>query len=537
MSNENFNPENYIGVSVAEIFGESNEGVSEDHAHFSIKLRERLLAIEKNDIDDNDLPLFLYHLASAVANGTSLRKLADYYGLTHKIVGQLLQAAGIPYASRSEAVQRFWTNDSYADARAKNREATISAAREFWRDEDRSATARQKAREQMTQQRQDPAFVEAATEAARRTMQQRWQDPEYRHQHSEMMKRLWQDPEYRRNQLVHLFNIAEEFRNDPDYLEKLSEARRRLWEDPDFYEAHVQRSRENLARLKQTPEYREKRSQLSKKQWKNPEFRAKMAQKASRQFSELWKNPEFRAFISDQSRGIMTRLNQDPSFKQRQAEARLEREEDEEYQARISETRRQLALEFWQREDYRDKQTTAHEELWQDPEYRAHMEEIKRQQWNDLTFREKLILPTQYGYRSDIGFFAQSAMEANVARVFMHSGKEFMVGMVLELQVTEEFSDLFNGPFTRFNVDFTLTDRSSRTVIYELMAHPFEDPEGWAKLTMAQQQYPDIIFKVIDQKLYKRLQNRFEDAINNSAKFHGWEKTGFNLRTNPDLFG
>lgn len=154
----------------------------------------------------------------------------------------------------------------------------------------------------------------------------------------------------------------------------------------------------------------------------------------------------------------------------------------------------------------------------------------------DPANRDRMVLPTIHGFRSDVGFYAQSAWEANVARVFQLIGRDYVIGANLRLEVTEDFQDIFQGPETIFNVDFSTIDSRGRTVMFELMAHPLEDPEGWAKLEMARRQYPELVIRAIDERFYERLRDRFEDAINDSPQFHGWERTGFNLRTHPEVF-
>lgn len=163
--------------------------------------------------------------------------------------------------------------------------------------------------------------------------------------------------------------------------------------------------------------------------------------------------------------------------------------------------------------------------------------EARRRRMDNPDYRETMITPTYHGYRSDIGFYAHSSMEANFARVLMLSNRKFDVGTVLELRVPEQYKDIFQGDVTNFSVDFSTQDSSGRMVMYELMAHPLEDPEGWAKLQMAREQYPDIAIKTVGVKLYKRLQQKFEQAMDNSDKVSGWEKTGYNLKTHPEVFG
>ncbi len=189
----------------------------------------------------------------------------------------------------------------------------------------------------------------------------------------------------------------------------------------------------------------------------------------------------------------------------------------------------------WEDSEYRAKMSESHRALWQDPEYRQNQGAALREARLDPANRDRMVLPTIHGFRSDIGFYAQSAWEANIARVFQLIGREYIVGANLRLTVIEDFQELFQDSETIFNVDFSTIDGRGRTIMYELMAHPLEAPLDWAKLEMARRHHPELVVRVIDENFYNRLRRRFEAAINNS-QLHGWEKTGFNLRTHSGTF-
>lgn len=509
MSAEQFDPTRLRGVSVRTVF----EG---ETPRFSPHMQQRFSAVEQAHVSPEGEPTLLYDMATALAEGASLRSLADKYGLTHKLVSGLLQAADIPYATRAEAVQRLWSNPEF---RAKNGAAQAEVRGKYWQDPQKRESAAAKLRDSALKQWEDPAFRNLVVAASSETSKQRWQDPEYRAKMAE-----------------HGFAIGA-LNSDPEFLARLSEIRRKQWEDPEFIARNLEISRRNLAEIKQRPSYRQKRSELQRKRWDDPEYRRKMAESASRNLTQLWEDPDFRAAAIERSRETMTRLASDPDFRARGTEVRRERMMDPEYREQISETRRQIALELWNDPEYREKLTDIHRAQWQDPEYRNNQGAALREARLDPANRDRMVLPTIHGFRSDIGFYAQSAWEANVARVFQLIGGDYVIGTNLKLEVTEDFQDIFQAAETTFSIDFSTIDSRGRTVMFELMAHPLEDPEGWAKLEMARRQYPELVIRAIDEGFYERLRNRFEDIINDNPQFHGWERTGFNLKTNPEVFG
>lgn len=466
--------EKYRGISVKTIFEHQAHGTQPKY-RFTPRLQERFIALEQTHMSADGEPVFLYELAKATAEGKSLRRIGSQFGLSHKQIGNLLQAAAIPYATREEAVQRLWNDPEF---REKNSIAMLTGRDRAWKDPQARQVAIGKLRESALKQWEDPAFRDLVAAASSETSKQRWQDPEYR-------ARM-------------LGVIAENFailRRDPNWRTRLSERRRQQWQDADFYARNADISRSNLAATRERPSYRKKRSEGQKRLWEDPEYRRRMAK------------------------------------------AKDERMADPERRARISETRRQIALANWENPEYRAKMTEAHKALWQDPDYRKHITDALHQFRSDPANRDRFVLPTLHGFRSDIGFYAQSAWEANVARVFQLIGREYVVGVNLSLAVTDDFQELFQDSGTTFNIDFSTIDGRGRTVMYELMAHPLEDPESWAKIEMARRQHPELVIRVIDEEFYNRLRRRFEVGINNNPQLHGWEKTGFNLKTNPEVFG
>lgn len=515
MSAENFDSSRLRGVSVSTVVERAQEHIGKG---FSPRTQDKLLELEQSRISEEGEPLFLYEIATSIGQGVSLHSLAKRYGIYPQTFNRLVRAAEIPYASREEAVQRLW-NDP--DFREKNGAAQAEVRGKYWQDPKKRESASTKLRASALKQWEDPAFRELVVVAS-----------------SETSKQHWQDPEYRAKMAEHGFPIGR-LMSDPEVVARISETRRRQWENPEYRERIKELSRKRLAEIKTRPSYRQKRSEMSKAMWQRPGFREMKSAQAREQgaFQKLWADPDFRVAAIERSREAMNRLNANPENRAKVFQARRDNLRDPEFSSQYSEMRRQIALSLWEDPGYRTKLTDIHIAQWQDPEYRDNQGAALRAARLDPANRDRMVLPTIHGFRSDVGFYAQSAWEANVARVFQIIGRNYAIGANLRLEVTEDFQDIFQASETIFNVDFSTVDNRGRTVMYELMAHPLEDPEGWAKLEMARRQYPELVIRAIAEGFYERLRDRFEDAINDNPQFHGWERTGLNLRTHPEIFG
>jgi len=242
--------------------------------------------------------------------------------------------------------------------------------------------------------------------------------------------------------------------------------------------------------------------------------------------------------IPIRSHAEATRANwQDPEFRQRNAEGVRANWQDPEFRQRNAEGVRAN----WQDPEFRQRNAEAIRANWQDPEFRQRHAEATRANWQDPEFRQRnaegvrqvrlnpanLVryhLPTISGERWDVGF-TQSAWEANLARILHLIGRENLIHEVLRLS---------NGHF--FELDFLTINPRGNLVGYEIMAHPLENPEGWAKLERVITEYPYITFRVIDHRFYRRLERRFTERISLDPRFAGWEERGDNLRTNPQKY-
>ncbi|MCL4352996.1 hypothetical protein M1615_00825 [Patescibacteria group bacterium] len=296
-------------------------------------------------------------------------------------------------------------------------------------------------------------------------------------------------------------------------LRTQADGARQIWQDSGYRERQIERLRRNW----QDPEYRKRHAEATKELWHDPEFRKRQADGTK----QKWQDPEFRKRNAEGLR----QNRQDSGFRARQAEKLRQKWQDSGFRARHIEAIRQ---ELSRRE--------------QDPEFRKRRAEGLRQElsrrWQDPEYRKRHAerLATISGERWDVGF-AQSAWEANIARVLRHVGTEYYRHKRLNLAVPEQMRGMFPTGRTSFNIDFVLKDSNGRVVGYEIMAHPSEDPLGWAKLQLAREQYPDVGIYAITQRIYRKLQRQFEERINSDPKLAGWETEKQNLKTNPEIFG
>lgn len=296
---------------------------------------------------------------------------------------------------------------------------------------------------------------------------------------------------------------------------------------------HKRRVAASLRTYYQGSEARVKQAEKAKKQWEDADFRESKRVSSSKTLAQLWQDPEYKAVATERSRQQMLVLRQNPDCLERGAEASRRTRRSPGYSA----CRREIALALWQNTDYRSQLSRIHTELWKNPEYRQMITQALRTARLDPERRDHYYLPTIHGFRPDIGFYAQSTWEANVARILQLICRDYEIGLNLSLAVTDQFRDIFDSPETVLSVDFVTTNKRGKRALYEIMAHPLEDPDGWAKFLMAQDQFPHLNIRAIDASYYQILKRRYEERINLDPNLLGWEKDGFNLRTHPDVFG
>lgn len=444
-----------------------------------------LQAEEKlNAVKFTSLPDYLQAASEArISPSATARELGINKGTLTRVIDLL----GIPRLTQAEYIRDKWQDPAY-------REVVINGQKEHmlarWQDPEY--------REFMRGVNSDPDNIENWRRASGEQMRRRWEDPVWRDRMQEVSQERW-TPEARVQRGVQ----ARALWTNPTFLaarkseafrQRLSEAiKAKYATDQDFRE-------QNVARLR-SPENREKNRQAIRQLWSNPEFRARMSAAAREQLALQRQDPQFMEL-------------------QRQATARAARER-------------------WETPEYRSRMQEVLQTLWADEGHRRLVSASSRSLWLDVERRIKMLggmLSTVHGERRDINFYALSTYEANIARMLMLIGRDFYTREVFTLQVESEFTDLFQDGQTTTAVDFVTEDPRGKIRLYEIMAHPLEDPVGWAKLTMLMNQHPDLDIRAIDPKYYAVLAARFAGRINASDQFCGWETTKDNLRTNPGKY-
>ncbi len=282
-----------------------------------------------------------------------------------------------------------------------------------------------------------------------------------------------------------------------------------------------------------------------KRNWEDPQFRERNSEAVKRN----WEDPQFRERNAEATR----RNWEDPQFKKRQAEGMRRNWEDPEFRERNAEAVRRELYQRWQDPQFRERNAEAVKRNWEDPQFRERNAEATRRNWEDPQFKKRqaeavskarldpkniarYYLPTIKGYRGDVGFDAQSSWEANFARILICCGRKFYTGETFILEVPTEYREIIGSDKTKMRVDFVSETPRGDIVMYEIMAHPLEEPIGYAKLELLIQQHP-VDVHIIDKRLYKRLEAHFKARIDNDPMLAGWETSQDNLRTNPRRYG
>lgn len=302
---------------------------------------------------------------------------------------------------------------------------------------------------------------------------------------------------------------------DPAFRERLVDEVRKTWQDPVIKARRAEAGRRTLAELKQKPGYRDLLSKAMRKRWQDPEFRERNAPLMASLLLKRIANPTIKARQLERTRRMLVERWQDPEFRRR-----------------VNEGMKRI----WQDAEFRQRQSEATRRLWQDPEFRKrNAAEVIRARFDPL-MADRYPLPTIHGFRGDIGFYAQSTWEANFARILLHLGIQFYTREAFHLKVPEEYQNVLKMEETVLRIDFVVEDKRRNLTLYEIMAHPTEEPIGWCKLQMLKEQYPGLRIRVVTEKYYKRLMRRFKERINSDPKLYGWETYEDNLRINPNRY-
>lgn len=309
--------------------------------------------------------------------------------------------------------------------------------------------------------------------------------------------------------------IRRKYAEDEEYRNAQAERGRNFfmakWQEPGFSDA----VRVRLSAMMQDTSVRQKLSDAQKKNWENPEYRERMSAVGQ----AVFKRPDV---IEKRVAAVRAKWEEDPDYRERVLKALKEAHTDPEIRER---SRQALAI--------------AVEKRWSDPEARRAMGEFFKSIRTNPAYIDKFKVPSIQGVRRDIGFNAQSSWEANIARILMYSGRNFYRGEVFSLSVPESYASAIptSDGITNFVADFIVEDPRGNLVAYEIMAHPYENPSGWAKVELLAEQYPTLPVRLITEPLYYRLEKLYKAKINHDERFCGWEDQYSNLRKDPDKFG
>lgn len=287
------------------------------------------------------------------------------------------------------------------------------------------------------------------------------------------------------------------------------EAAKRKWDDPGFRAKQANSSRATMYRLKQDPEFQKKeaaaRSAVFRNLWENnPEFGQKVADRSRRQCYERWQNPEFRQRHHEGLEKELERRWHDP-------------EASPGFRKQFAETHAESTQKTWRNAKFRERIAEAS----RDARYRPE------------NLNSKVHIPSIHGYRRDIGFYAQSMWEANLARVLIYGHASFSWRKTFRLTVPADYRETIGTKETDITVDFAVRDVRDRTTLYEIVAKPIAEAVKRAKLDLLRQQFPQFALIAVDPKYYEALRKEFAAKINHSRYLCGWETKQDNVRTSP----
>lgn len=313
---------------------------------------------------------------------------------------------------------------------------------------------------------------------------------------------------------------------DPNFKEADNARRRDQSKEPTFKEHKSAALKAAFSR----PETKAVLSQKSTARWADREYKERVSVATSRGLRRKWDNdPEFAEQASARSAANFRRLWEDPNFLVQHIARTQAMWEDEDFRNRNATASRISLEQTRQQSDFKEKQIAGVRRKFEDSDYRSRHAEAAR---------KNAVLPTIFGYRSDIDMFAKSAWEANIARVLQFMGRDFTQGFELPLTIPVEHQDLFKIGTASFTPDFIVVNVNGQIVAYEIMAHPLKDPITSTKLRITVAQYgPQMRISAITERFYRRLERIFSPAINADSRFSGWETGKDNLRTSPSKYG
>jgi hypothetical protein len=290
----------------------------------------------------------------------------------------------------------------------------------------------------------------------------------------------------------------------------------------------------------------------------------------SEKAKERWQDSESRGRLTPVHPGKLRQYHQDPDMEKKRTEGTKKANQKLDVRVKKSDAIKTLDKDPDCRKIYlemltiisndgeiQERRTISLQEIWSEPKFREKQTGLAGEKITWLNKKtdqlqkaakgirrlhtepesaEGFYLTTTQGYRKDIDYHAQSAGEANIARILKYTGREFYPKASVVLDVPDQYRDLFKFDVTQSTVDFIVEDPKENLVAYDLIAHPQEDPVEIAKAEMFKKQYPEIPLHVINTDLYLKLKKKFEKKINSSKDLCGWETSKDNLFTNPKKY-
>lgn len=247
---------------------------------------------------------------------------------------------------------------------------------------------------------------------------------------------------------------------------------------------------------------------------------------------------------SEASRRSITHLNNDLQFRQRSAEGSKKSLEILWQDPNFRKKQADGVKRNWQNSDFKERHAVATrnslEKQKQNPDFRkkqakAAAEGIRRARSNNVD-SDVYFLPTIHGIRRDVGY-AQSTWEANLHRILLYVGKDFLSHEPVMLKVPQDYQERYGLPSdTQLTVDFVTFNKRGGLTVYEIMAYSPNKQLKLARIELLIKQHPELQVRLITPSYYARLRRHFEDMVNNNPALCGWEKMDDNLKTNPHKY-
>jgi len=241
------------------------------------------------------------------------------------------------------------------------------------------------------------------------------------------------------------------------------------------------------------PEHRRKQIKGTQDNWKNKDFRARHAEATRKELEERWK---------------------DSAFRKRNSEGLEKKRKDPEFRKIRSESAKNTMSKNWGRSEFRIAAISGSRRSRLNPEYNG-----------------RYYLFSVHGIRRDVGY-AKSTWEANLLRIFKYVGRQFLTGERVRVSIPDRYQELFHeNKISDVGLDCVVNDPRGNKRVYEIVTSK-KNRIKMAKLEMIAEQHPDMVVRQVTLDIYRRLERRFREKINQDPRFAGWEDGKDNLRNN-----